>query len=358
MDCQEPIETASVFESNLPLEAKLERARTELLDLSANNRLLSMQRSPKSARILQVVNEQSSEILRVLVGDNRPMAFLPGQGPEDAPPENVDGESGEIAEMAQPEDEAVNERGVLGRRADNKLQTRLTPPGLQKRLLNLYYNARTLEEEQGVNILFLALGSLRWVDQSNAANVRYAPLVLVPVALERGNAGERFKLRGGRRTRLELALELYLTGSTELKCPRSSGDDFDFATYVNEVAETVVTKEGWAVEPDDITLGFFSFAKFLMYRDLDPEVWPRNAKISEHSLIRSLVSDGFPRNDDLIPEGSKIDQHLAPSDMLHIVDSDSSQMLAIQRCGATGTSSSRGRRAPASPRQSRTSRQP
>jgi hypothetical protein len=132
---QESVETASVFQSNLPLEAKLERARTELLDLSARNRLLSMPRSTKSARILQVVNEQSSEIFRVLVRDNRPMAFLPSQGPEDTPPENVDGESGEIAEMAQPEDEAVNEREVLSRRPDNKLQTRLTPAGLQKRLL-------------------------------------------------------------------------------------------------------------------------------------------------------------------------------------------------------------------------------
>ena len=34
---------ASIFESNLPLEAKLERARTELLDLSARNRLLTHQ---------------------------------------------------------------------------------------------------------------------------------------------------------------------------------------------------------------------------------------------------------------------------------------------------------------------------
>ena len=328
---QDPVETVSVFQSNLPLEEKLEKARTELLDLSARNRLLNMARSTKSAKILPVVNEQSVEIYRFLVRENRPMTFLPGHGPEDAPPGNVDEESGEIAEIAQPEDETVNERGVLNRYADNKLQTRLTPAGLQKRLLDLYYDARTLEEEQGVNILFLALGALRWIDPNNAANVRYAPLVLVPVALERGNAGERFKLRWRQEDLASnLSLELYLDRVHGLKMPPfETGDDFDFAEYMNEVAETVVTKAGWGVEPDDITLGFFSFAKFLMYRDLDPEVWPRNAKISEHSLIRSLVSDGFPGHDDLIPEDSKIDQHLAPSDMLHIVDSDSSQTVAI-----------------------------
>src|SRR5258708_4971025 len=51
--------------------------------------------------------------------------------------------------------------------------------------------------------------------------------------------------------------------------------------------------------------------------------------MKEHPLIRSLISDGFEGYDDLIPEDSKVDQHLAPSDMLHIVDSDSSQTLAI-----------------------------
>jgi hypothetical protein len=325
------VATASIFQSGLPLEAKLETARTELLDLSARNRLLNMPRSGKSARILQVIDEQSAEIYRVLVRDNRTMTFLPGRTPEGAPSENVDEGSGEIAEMAQPEDETVNDRGVLNRHADTKLQTRLTPPSLQKRLLDLYYDARTLEEEQGVNILFLSLGALKWVDPNNATNVRYAPLVLVPVALERGNAGERFKLRWRQEDpAANLSLELYLDRIHQLKMPSfETGDDFDVSAYMTEVAKTVVTKKGWAVEPDDVTLGFFSFAKFLMYRDLDPEVWPRGAKISEHPLIRSVVSDGFETQDDLLPEDSKIDQHLAPSDMLHILDSDSSQTLAI-----------------------------
>ena len=42
-------ETASVFQSNLPLEAKLEKAQKQLLDLSARNRLLSMPRAKELA---------------------------------------------------------------------------------------------------------------------------------------------------------------------------------------------------------------------------------------------------------------------------------------------------------------------
>lgn len=61
--------------------------------------------------------------------------------------------------------------------------------------MDLYHDSRTLEEEQGVNILYLALGTLKWIDPANKENIRYAPLILIPVTLERGNVGERFKLR-------------------------------------------------------------------------------------------------------------------------------------------------------------------
>lgn len=44
----------SVFQSDLPIDEKLDRARTELLDLSARNRLLNMPRSSKAATLLIV----------------------------------------------------------------------------------------------------------------------------------------------------------------------------------------------------------------------------------------------------------------------------------------------------------------
>ena len=325
-------ENESVFEGSLPIGEKLERARTELLDLSARNRLLNMPRSAKSAKTVDIVDEKGAEIHRLLAVEQKAFTFLPGrvEETEDGETDPQDGADPTLPALIQPEDELDGD-GNAARHVDTKLQTRLTSKGLQKRLLDMFYDARTLEEEQGVNILFLAIGALKWIDPQNAANVRRAPLVLVPVSLERGSAGEKFKLRARPDdVAPNLSLEAYLDRVHGIRLPAfDETESFDYASYLGEVADAVSAKEGWEVLADDITLGFFSFAKFLMYRDLDPENWPEGGKIVDRPLIRGLLTEGFEGDTDMVPEDAKIDPHISPSDMLHIVDCDSSQTLVV-----------------------------
>ncbi|WP_067738227.1 DUF3320 domain-containing protein [Novosphingobium naphthalenivorans] len=324
--------TATVFQSDLPIAEKLDRARMELLDLSARNRLLNMPRSSKGARSIEIVDEKSAEIFRLLVQEGRVFTFVAGKAARIGDEAEGDAvEVDEITDLAQPDDDVADDRGVFSRHSDTRLQTRLTPKGLQKRLLELYFDARTLEEEQGVNILYLAMGTLKWIDPTNASNIRYAPLLLVPVSLERGNAGEKFKLRA--RTEefaSNLSLEAYLDRVHGIRIPEfEATDSFDPIAYMDEVGEAVSAKPDWSIQHDDMALGFFSFAKFLMYRDLDPETWPEHAKISERPLIRGLLSDGFDGAEGMIPEDANIDPFIPPAEMMHIVDCDSSQALAV-----------------------------
>ena len=76
------------------------------------------------------------------------------------------------------------------------LQTKLDPEKLEKKLLKLFLEARTFEEEQGVSILFLAIGFLNWFEEDRSETVTSAPLLLVPVALERKQGRDPFVLRG------------------------------------------------------------------------------------------------------------------------------------------------------------------
>ncbi|SIT12807.1 DUF3320 domain-containing protein [Paracoccus saliphilus] len=335
----------SSYSGNGSVADKLDRARTELLDLSARNRLLNMPRSGKRSKIIELVDELSGEVFRLLVGENKAFTFVPGMpsrkassttddviGNDDGNKALSDDEDTDvIKDLALPEDDEVDSRGVAGRHSDTRLQTRFTPEGLQKRLLDLYYDARTLEDEQGVNVLYLTLGALRWVDPNDKKNIRYAPLLLIPVTLERGTAGERFRLRARPEDfATNLSLENFLDRLHGIRLPEVEiSDAFDLPFYLDAVEKAVDSKEGWGVERDVIVLGFFSFAKFMMYRDLDPSNWPTSAPIVSKPLLKGLLADGFEGTEELIPDDVSIDHIIPPSDMLHILDSDSSQTLAV-----------------------------
>ena len=87
-----------------------------------------------------------------------------------------------------------SEAAVATNQTDRQLQTRETPLALQRRLLNTYRLANTAIEETGVNTLFLGLGMLRWYEADASSEERWAPLVLVPVRLERAGVRDRFRL--------------------------------------------------------------------------------------------------------------------------------------------------------------------
>src|SRR5438067_2448033 len=233
------------------IRAKLERARTELLDLSARNRLLNTPRHSRYARTIEIADERSEEIFRLLVQAGRVFTFAPGRMKPTTPdPAQTDVDE-EIAFLPQPEDDHLEGGAVAKRHADTKLQTLLTSEGLQKRLLDLYFDARTLEEEQGVNVLYLALGFLKSFEAPSSDIPRFAPLLLVPVALERGTAAERFRLRWTQEDPASnLSLLTLMRREHGLILPgleEEGEEDLDPTRYFAKIAAAVTDKPRWEV---------------------------------------------------------------------------------------------------------------
>lgn len=316
------------------IQELLDRSRKELLDLSTRNRLLSIPVNSKSARIIQVHDELSAEVFRLLVIEKKNLSFVPGKSskPTVAASNSVLFDDEEIG-LPQPEGDEVTVNGVAKRHGDARLQTSLTPEGLQRRLLDFYLNARTMIEEQGVNVLYLALGHLKWFEAANSDTARYAPLILIPVELERKTASERFRLRW-REEEIEsnLSLETRLKTDFGITLPSfPEQEDFDPEDYFDGVATAIDGAKNWEVLPNAITLGFFSFAKLLMYRDLDSKNWPDAQKLLSHATISSLLADGFPRVEPLINEDARLDELIPASKLDHVVNADSSQTFAIER---------------------------
>lgn len=315
----------AIFNSN-ELKKKLLKERHALLDLSTRNRLINVPLLNSKSKIIEIVDEKSSEVFAML-SKGKSMSFI------------ANPKSGEIAEADDVEgfeglpipDEELDENGLAARHKDSFLQTKFSPENLQKRTFDMYQDAISIEQEQGVNILYLGLGILKWYDADTSDKQRFAPLILLPVKLERQSAAEKFKLSTrGEPPSINLTLQAKLKQEFNVTIEDfSNEDDVDLIEYCASVAEATKLQKRWEVYPDKMVLGFFSFSKFLMYRDLDAENWPESNSIGDNELVKALLGEGFPETDALFDEDVKIDDVLSPLEMNHIVDADSSQTIAI-----------------------------
>jgi very-short-patch-repair endonuclease len=305
--------------------------RRALLDLTYRNRLLSLPKRP-SSKSIAVHDERGDEVSRLLL-QKTAMSFASvrrGETEEDATPEDFAHESQE--HLLQPGDEEVDERGIANRHSDSKLQTKLTSEHLQKRLLSIYVEALTFQEEQGINALYLACGTLRYGEAESSELARSAPLLLIPVTLERKSAKDRFVLRWTEEEPQEnLSLREKLRAEFGLKLPPfPDADSLDYGSYMSALAETISAQKGWDVRPDDIQLGFFSFSKLLMFLDLDAEAWPTSNSIADHRIISGLMGAGLQCPEPPALERQSLDDLVPVSEMKHVVDCDSSQALVIE----------------------------
>ena len=340
-----------------PIDAQITRSRRELLDLTARNRLINTPLTRSRSSRLDITDELSSEVFRIVVQERREMAFLSEEEPE--PDERIEtavhtgGDDAEQKEgQAAPSDpqadvpdalaaeDAVHfaqpieddDDGIADRHLDKNLQTTLDDEKLQKKLLRLFYDARSFYEEQGVNSLYLAMGFLEWYESPTSDKPRFAPLLLIPVELHRRTVNARFRLR-----MLEddlttnLSLQEKLKAEFGLQLPEvPEVDDLSPADYFDAVQKVVDGQPRWQLHRDRMTLWFFSFAKFLMFRDLNPEVWPEGKGPKQHEGLRGLLGEATEFMSPLIGEHEKLDDRINARDLTHIMDADSSQAAAIE----------------------------
>ena len=307
--------------------AQLDRSRRDLLDLTLRNPLLNFR--PSKARGLTVTGEISREIFRIIVRNERLMYFLPtgsSGGDESIEAEIPRALLASITEFEDPSAEPA------AHHVDNQLQTPYTPTQLEIRLKNTFRAAHTSIEEQGVNILFLALGILKWYESESSELPRMAPLILVPVELSRTSIRAHYRLGyTGEEIGANLSLEAKLTADFDIRLPELPDvEDLDVDDYFQRVRHATSGKERWTVDANAISLGFFSFSKLLIYKDLDAASWPEDTPPWDHPVIEALLSpNGFQNG---APDGideTGLDPRLTAPDTHQILDSDSSQTLAV-----------------------------
>ena len=284
--------------------------KEQLIDTSKRNRLINSPIGKDRGKHLDIIDERSDEVFKLLVHKRRKMQFGHSEDGYDGP---------EITEKVfVPDPDPPSAKHV-----DLKLQTRLTKEALHKRLLQLYRDSNSSIEEQGFNPLFLALGFVCWYESSSSELERFAPLVLLPAELIREGVKGNFKLIL-RDEDLEPnhSFAAFLKNDFDLKLPPwPEGEDWLPSEYFWQVNDLVGERKNWIVYADTIQLGFYSSGKFLMSRDLD--------KAKRTELLDQLF-EGFENDSPLFdPNENLDDRYVNPQDLGHIMEADTSQTRVI-----------------------------
>lgn len=292
--------------------------RKRLVETGTRNRLVHVNRTNTRGNHVNIVNERSDEVYGIL-SSGKTMRFH-ALGKDKA--EEADG-----IRFASDADEEVSE----DRLTDNLLETRMGPDALQKRLLKIYREAQTAEEESGVNILYLALGFMTWFEDKSSSLPREAPLILLPVDLVRNARTSTYDLRFREDEIVtNLPLQQRLKEDFGIDLPDVEiGDDWKPSDYFSAVDQIVAERDRWKVDRDGIQLGFFSFSKLLMFRDLAIEAWPDGA-LADHALTKGLLYEGFEGEPPLFGPDDRLDELLPPQKLFHVVDADASQAKVIE----------------------------
>lgn len=303
-------------------EGRLSKWKSKLLDLTLRNRLLNFKPTkstlqfvaPNLAGMEDALSEGTEFRIRPLPN------LMEGADPRMAQVHAIRGGRSPVDDMA------------LEALANKELLAKVPPEALDANLLTIFRGARTGLEEGGANTLYLAIGFLRWTEAVKSESVHLAPILLIPVSLQRQSVRSGFRLSRHddeaivNPTLLQLlknSFELRIAGLEVIQTDEK-GIDVNKVLQAFRLAVREIPK--WEVL-EQAHLGIFSFTKYLMWKDLQD----RTEQLKANRVVKHLIDNpgqAFARDDN---DGNfdRLDETHRPQDILAPLLSDSSQLKAI-----------------------------
>lgn len=330
-------------------EEAVARLRTKLLDLSKKNPLISFKHGGRSASILRVVDERPDLVCAAI--DRGAVGFEPLPGEDDTPPDELTpmfriayerarlvdetflaatdalgdderdarawqqaeralrtmvraqlglppldyGKSLDIVAIARAHGfdpsydlKASDDGDVAAHHEDDRLRVLLTARELDKRLKTIWERAGSHARETGIDTLHLAIGFMDWAEEDAPDTRLHAPLLLLPVRLDRAIVRGRYEYRLARRDerlKVNVALREKLRTDQGLELPALREEETPESYLIR--AGTVLAQGRGLTVRRFITLAVLP--PTILWEDLDPANWPE-AAFAEHRLLPVLMS--------------------------------------------------------------------
>lgn len=303
---------------------RIDRWQRKLLDLSLRNPLLNF-RLGKQAIPVHCPNVSQLED-RLAAGARMRLISLADSNPigeRDAKLHHKRTQKDLELEFAS---QALERDEVVCPVADGDLNVRLTA---------LYRKARNDLAEGGSNTLYLAVGFLRWKQNPTDEKTYRAPLLLVPVKLTRRSASSPYYLANHEddvrfnATLLQLLKKDFDCDLTTFESNLPTDDSgVDVPTLLERMRRAVRDIPGFEVV-EEAAIAPFSFAKYLMWKDLVDRV----GHLDRNRVVRHLIHepDKVFSTDGLgpMPRPHEIDTRYTPTEIVHPLPADSSQLAAV-----------------------------
>lgn len=303
-------------------EGRLSNWKSKLLDLTLRNRLLNFKSTKSTLQFIapnlpgleDALSEGSEFRIRPLPG------IMEGNDPRSGKVHASKSGRSALDDMAL---EALENKEFLANVGQDTLDGNL---------LTIFNAARTGLEEGGANTLFLAIGLLEWTEAEKAETKHLAPILLVPVTLERQSVRSGFRLRRHddeaivNPTLLQLLKNSFELRIASLDIIPNDDKGIDVAKVLQSFRLAIREIAKWEVL-EQAHLGIFSFKKYLMWKDLQD----RTEQLKANRVVKHLIDnpgEAFARESNG-GEFDRLDETHQPQDILVPLLSDSSQLKAI-----------------------------
>lgn len=311
-------------------ETRLDHWKRKLLDLTKRNRLLNLKPSKTAIKL----HCSDPAVLEDKLAAGKKIIVIPM--------ENLSGSNGERDNelFIQRTGENLKEKFIESALERDEIVSDLEQKDLETGMIQLYRKARTDLQEGGANTLYLALGVLKWKQSADEERVYRAPLILLPVELERKSAASRVKIvLHEDEPVFNMTLLEMLRQDFELQIPQLERElpkdhsGIDVPLIWEWVRKAVRDMPGFEVA-EEIVLSTFSFAKYLMWKDLAD----RTDLLKQSSFVKHLIEnhrDAY-ENSASFMRPDEIDEKIKPSELFMPLPADSSQIVAVQASAQTG----------------------
>lgn len=299
---------------------RFQRWKDRLLDLSLRNKLLNFKPTGSSALGLEVPDLGVFEDM--LAGDES-LQLLP-KPPQDSRDER---------DVKLLQIRGHEESWLLQRQQDLKskiVHSSLLPGEFWDRARKLDLQAKADMEDGGVATLFAGIGILKWKESSDAQQHRQAPLLLYPIQLAFDRQLRRVRLKRlpedpvPNYTLVEKMRRDYQVDLSFLTALETDDSGFDVPRMLQYARTAIQRMPGWEILEQG-HLGHFTFAKFLLWKDLEDNAGILLKNPIIHHL--ALENEAFDTQRLLSDPGLLDDR--APSDLPMVLDGDGTQMAAI-----------------------------